>query len=455
MADPMRDSAVDDVLQHALELAGGQQAEAMYVGRDAALTRFAGSRIHQNVAEYDATLRLRVVEGGRTGVASTNRLDREGLREVAERAIAMSAQARANLEGAALPGADLGGVDTDRGFSEATAAASPERRAEGVRSVIAAGANAGLDVSGAFSTEAATLAVANSEGLHSRQRTTHAKLLTVMTGPDGASGYAQSTSTEIGDIDPAAVGREAADKAVRAAGATDLPAGEYTVILEEYAVATVVEYLSFSGFSALAVAEGRSFMELGSRVMGENVSIWDDGADTSGIPSAIDYEGVAKRRVDLVTEGVATAVVHDSATARSNGVAPTGHGLPAPNTFGPLAWNLFMAPGSSSKSDMLAGIQRGVWVSRFHYVNIVQPRQAVLTGMTKDGTFLIEDGRLVRPIRNLRFTQAIPEAFSRVTAISSDTRLVAAEYSGISARVPALRIDGFAFTGATAAETGD
>ncbi len=455
MAEPMRDAAVDDVLQHALELAGGHQAEAMYVGRDAALTRFAGSRIHQNVTEYDATLRLRVVDGGRTGVASTNRLDRDGLREVADRAVAMSAQARANPDGAALPGADLGGVDTDRGFSAATAATSPERRAEGVRSVIAAGADAHLDASGAFSTESTTLAVANSEGLHSRQRTTQATLLTVMTGPDGASGYAQSTSTEVGTIDPGAVGREAADKAVRSAEATDLPAGTYTVILEEYAVATVMEYLSFSGFSALAVAEGRSFMELGSRVMGENVRIWDDGADVSGIPSAIDYEGVIKRRVDLVTDGVATGLVHDSATARSEGIAPTGHGLPAPNTFGPLAWNLFMAPGSSSKSGMLAGITRGVWVSRFHYVNIVQPRQAVLTGMTKDGTFLIENGELVRPVRNLRFTQAIPAAFSHITGISSETRLVAAEYSGISARVPALRIDGFTFTGATAAETRD
>ncbi|HEX6138984.1 MAG TPA: metallopeptidase TldD-related protein, partial [Candidatus Limnocylindria bacterium] len=145
--------------------------------------------------------------------------------------------------------------------------------------------------------------------------------------------------------------------------------------------------------------------------------------------------------------------VHDSATAARAGVPSTGHALPAPNTFGPLTWNLFMAPGSSSKATMLAGMERGIWVTRFHYVNIVHPRRAVLTGMTKDGTFLVENGRIVRPIRNLRFTQAIPEAFSAISAISSETRLVGAEYSGINARVPALRIDRFAFTGATAGES--
>jgi predicted Zn-dependent protease len=168
----------------------------------------------------------------------------------------------------------------------------------------------------------------------------------------------------------------------------------------------------------------------------------------------MDFEGVTKRRVELVTDGVATGLVHDSATARRTGVPSTGHGLPAPNTFGPLAWNLFMAPGSSSKDAMMSSMDRGIWVTRFHYVNIVHPRRAVLTGMTKDGTFLIEGGRIVRPVRNLRFTEAIPEAFTRIEAITSATRLLGAEYTGINARVPALRIGRFSFTGATSAESG-
>jgi PmbA protein len=454
MHGPDGDEAIDALLADALRLAGGADAEAMYVRRDSALTRFAGSHIHQNVSERDATVRLRVVDDCRTGVASTNRLDRAGLEEMARRALALSRQARRNPDAAPIPDASVGGSTSRIGYAPATAAATPEVRANGVRAVVEAAADSGLEAAGAFTTEASTLAVANSFGLHARQAATLAKLLTVVTGPDGASGYAQATSPDIVALDARAVGEEATDRAARSSGAVDLPPGDYTVILEEYAVATILEYLSFVSFSALAVAEGRSFMEIGARVMGSNVSIWDDGSDQTGQPFTIDYEGIAKRRVDLITDGVATAVVHDASTARRAGVAPTGHGLPAPNTFGPLAWNLFMAPGSSSKTAMLSAVERGVWVTRFHYVNIVQPRQAVLTGMTKDGTFLIEDGRMTKPIRNLRFTQSIPEAFERIAAISSDTRLVAAEYSGISARVPALQVDGFRFTGATTAESG-
>ncbi|MGH2454876.1 MAG: TldD/PmbA family protein [Candidatus Limnocylindria bacterium] len=442
----------DEVLERAMALTGGE-AEALYLARDAALTRFAGSRIHQNVSEHDATLRMRVVDGGRSGVASTNRLDAEGIREVVARAGEICRRAAENPDAPPLPAADQGAGDSDLGFVAETAGAEPELRAEGARAVIAAAQAAGLDASGAFSTEATTMAIANSRGLRSRHTTSSAKLLTVMTGPDGASGYAQATGTDVAAIDPVAVGQEAAEKAVRSAGATDLEPGEYDVILEEYAVQTVLEYLGYAGFSALAVEEGRSFMELGSQVMGANVSIWDDGQDPSGLPAAMDFEGVAKQRVDLIGDGVARGLVHDSSTAGRAGIRSTGHGLPAPNTFGPLTWNLFMAPGTSSKEAMLASIQRGIWVTRFHYVNIVHPRRGVLTGMTKDGTFLIENGRIARPIRNLRFTQAIPEAFHRVHAIAAETRLVAAEYSGINARVPALQVGRFAFTGATAAES--
>ena len=447
-----RRAAPEEALDLALSLVRGE-AEALYLARDAALTRFAASRIHQNVSEHDASLRVRVMDGGRTGVASTNRLDDQGISEVVGRATEICRRSAANPDATPLAPAEAGCGESDLGFVAATADAEPERRAEGARAVIAAAQADDLTASGAFSTEASTIAIANTNGLRSRHTTTQAKLLTVMTGADRASGYAQAISTDIGAVDAAAVGAEAADKAARSVGATDLEPGAYDVILEEYAVQTVLEYLAYDGFSALAVEEGRSFMDIGHQVMGTNVSIWDDGNDPTGLPSANDFEGVAKQRVDLVSDGVASRLVHDSATARRAGIASTGHALPAPNTFGPLAWNLFMAPGSSSKEAMLASIDRGLWVTRFHYVNIVHPRKAVLTGMTKDGTFLIENGRIVRPVRNLRFTEEIPAAFSRIEAIGADTKMVGAEYSGINARVPALRIGRFAFTGATAAES--
>jgi predicted Zn-dependent protease len=444
---------VAGILQRALSLVQQGEAEAVYTARNLALTRFANSRIHQNVAERDAVLRVRVVHDGRTGVASTNRLDDVGLRAAVERAESIRRRAAPNPEQAVLPERD-GEIDEMAGFVPATAGADPELRAAGAQSVVSAGQAAGLEVSGAFSTEATTLAVANSLGVSQLHTTTQAKLVTVMMGEGGASGYAQATAPDVQLIDATAVGEEAADRAARSADAGDLEPGEYQVLLEEYAVATLLEYLSFDGFSALALQEGRSFMELGERVMGENVCIRDDGQDVSGLPATLDFEGVPKQRVDLVTDGVATAVVHDTVTAQRAGTQSTGHALPRPNNFGPLAWNLFMAPGSSSREAMVGGMQRGILVTRFHYVNVVHPKKAILTGMTKDGTFLVEDGRISRPLRNFRFTQSIPEAFSHISAISADTRLVAAEYSGINARVPALRIDRFNFTGVTAREDG-
>jgi predicted Zn-dependent protease len=402
MVEPLSwdSGAIESLLDHALSLATEAEAEAIFTERNAALTRFANSHIHQNVAERDATLRIRLVQDARTGVASTNRLDDEGLREVVDRAAATLALATPNPQGAPLAAPASSVADPRLGFVAATARADPDVRAAGARAVIAAGDAANLESSGAFSTETATLAVANSRGLRNAHSVTQAKLLTVMMDGNGASGYAQATASDIRALDPAAVGEEAADKASRSTAAVDLEPGEYPVILEEYAVATILEYLSWTGFSALAVEEGRSFMDLGQQIMGPNVSIWDDGLDPRGLPTVIDYEGIPKQRVDLITNGVAQAVVHDTATALRAGVASTGHGLPAPNAFGPIAWNLFMSPGSSAKEVMLSGIEYGVWVTRFHYVNIIHPKRGILTGMTKDGTFLIEDGRITRPIRN-------------------------------------------------------
>lgn len=444
--------AVAALLERVLGRTSGD-AEVLYSARDSALTRFANSQIHQNVAEHDAELRVRLVGAGRTGVATTNRLDDAGIDEVLRRASTARDRAEPNPDPTPLAERGTGGDETI-GWNDATADADPVRRAEGARAVIAAADAAGMEASGAFTTESTTLAVANTRGVRSVDHGTQARLVTVVMGPGGGSGYAQGVSPHVGELDAAALGAEAVEKARTSAGASDLEPGEYPVVLEEYAVGTVLEYLSFIAFSALAAQEGRSFMEPGQRVMGENVHIRDDGRDPTGLPAAIDYEGVPKTRVDLVTGGIATGLVHDTATARRAGAQSTGHGLPAPNVTGPLAWNLFMSPGSSPRDELIAGIDRGLWVTRFHYVNIVHGKRGILTGMTKDGTYLVEGGRIVRPVRNLRFTQSIPEAFSRIAAASATTRLVAAEYTGITARVPALLIERFAFTGATAAEEG-
>jgi predicted Zn-dependent protease len=447
---------VDALLDRALAHSTAEKTETLYIAQDAALTRFATNQIHQNVREHDASLQVRVIDDGRIGVASTNRLDEPGIRDVVDRATAIAKRSAPNPRAAVLPEPDGRDYDSDLGFVPATAEAGAELRAEGARAVIAAGEKERLQASGSFSTTVMTVAVANSLGIRVQHRSTRSALLTVMMdgfASGAASGYANAGSPDITTIDAEALGAEAAAKGDRMRGAGELEPGEYEVILEEYAVAGLLEYLSYIGFSGLAHEEGRSFMDLGKQVMGENVSIWDDGADPSGLPAPIDFEGVVKKRVDLIDRGIARAVVHDAATGQRSGTGSTGHGLPAPNLVGPMAMDLFMAPGTTPRDELIDGIQRGVWVTRFHYINPVHPKKAILTGMTKDGTFLIENGKLTRPLLNFRFTQSIPEAFSDVRGASSTTKLLPGEFFG-GYRVPALHLGSFNFTGVTAAEGG-
>ena len=447
---------VTDLLANVLGRSDAPETEVLYIGQDSALTRFANNQIHQNVREHDASVQVRVIDDGRIGVASTNHLDEAGIQAVLERASAIAARSAPNPNAAVLPEPDGREYDGELGYVEATAEAGAELRGEGARAVIAAGEAKALDTSGSFATSVMTVAVANSKGIRAMHRSTRASLLTVMMdgfASGAASGYANAGSPDVREIDAAALGAEAAEKGDRMRGAEVLEAGEYEVILEEYAVAGLLEYLAYIGFSGLAVEEHRSFMELGSRVMGENVSIWDDAHDVTGHPAPIDFEGVVRQRVDLVRDGMANAVVHDAATGARAGVGSTGHGLPAPNLIGPMPMNLFMAPGSTPRDDLVRGVQRGIWVTRFHYINPVHPKKAILTGMTKDGTFLIENGEITRPLLNFRFTQSIPEAFSYVRDASDATRLLPGEFFG-SARVPALHLGSFNFTGTTAPEGG-
>jgi predicted Zn-dependent protease len=235
------------------------------------------------------------------------------------------------------------------------------------------------------------------------------------------------------------------EKAKRNQNAQPIEPGVYEVVLEEYAVAEMLEFMSFMGFSALAAQEERSFMRLGEPITGQEVSIWDDGLDRTGLPASFDFEGVPKQRVDLITRGVASGLVYDMQSATRAGRKSTGHGLPAPNTEGPFAVNLFMQPGTAAKAELASGIKRGIWVTRFWYVRIVAPKASIITGMTREGTFLIENGRITRPVKDLRFTQSILEALQGTEAMSRSTKLQIGEFIGAS-RVPAIRLKAFTFT---------
>jgi PmbA protein len=429
-----------------LSASAAEETEVLISARDSQLTRFAGSYIHQNVAERDRTVRVRVIVGKRSGVASTNDVSEAGLQSVVARATDSAGAQPENPGLLPMPGGRP--IPQVAAFGEATASCSPDTRAEAVGTICDLAREAGLVASGAFTTGQQELVVANSLGLFAYHPSTVADLNTVIMGDD-SSGYASRTDLDVCRIDAEAAGREAVNKALRSRAPRDLGPGVYPVFLESYAVGDMLMYMAYLGFGALAVQEGRSFLagHLGERVFDRQISIWDDGLDPAGLPLPFDFEGVPKQRVDIIRDGVAAGVVYDRETAAREGRESTGHGLPAPNTRGPMATNLFMAPGQATREDMLRSLDRGLWVTRFHYVNPVHPLRAVLTGMTRDGTFLIENGQVTTPVKNLRFTQSALEALNHVVGVSARTALARTRFGGW--RAPDLALGEFRFSGTT------
>lgn len=432
----------DDLLSYST----ADQTEVVVTVTETALTRFANSAIHQNVSESNAEVRVRAALGKKIGVATSNSLDPPGLRQLVDTAIAIARRQPENPEFLSLPSPRpnqrLNACDNT------TATCTPEMRAEAVRAICALALDRGVSAAGALETATREYAVANSLGVFGYDTQSTASVNTVVMSDTG-SGYAERNSVFFNALEPEEVAREAIDKALRSQYPAEIEPGEYVTLLEEYAVAEMVFYLGYMGLGALSVQEGRSFMNgrFGQQIVDPRVSIWDDGWDPRGFPWSFDFEGVPKQRVEMIVRGVADAVVYDSYTGGKEGKESTGHALPAPNPYGPLPINLFMGAGDATKEQMLASVDRGLWVTRFHYVNLVHPTQTILTGMTRDGTFLIEKGEIVGPVKNLRFTQSVLEALSAVRRIGKEVRFARSHSEG--AVVPALLVDRFRFTGVT------
>lgn len=431
---------------HFAEQAGATQAEALVMAEDQQLTRFANSEVHQNVAESDTVVNLRFVDGKRVGVASSNRYDDDALRGLAETAGRIAGLQPEQLEFAGLP-EPMTVTRVAGTMASPTINASPEQRADGARGVIAAADAAGVLAYGSYKTVAERIAVANTLGIGSEEERSHGHLIVVCMGPDGEAGYAESAAVDHTVIDAPAIGQEAAEKARSSRSPRQIEPGDYPVVLEAYAVVDLLDMLGYLGFSALAVQEGRSFYEEGRRIGSDLVTIRDDASDLAGTPASFDYEGVPTQAVTLVEKGICRGVVYDAQTAARDGRKSTGHGLPAPNTYGPFPLHQVMEAGDASREDLIGSLDRGLLVTRFHYTNPVHPKLAMVTGMTRDGVFLVEGGRITGPVRNLRFTQSYLEALAGVEAVGRERRLLRGFLGSVV--VPAVRMSAFTFTGAT------
>jgi PmbA protein len=442
-----------ELAERAVGAADGDGVEAVVQAEHSGFARFAGSEVHQPTLIENVSVFVRVVRGNRVGAAAANRVDDEGLRDLALRA---GEAADAAPEDPDLPGlAGASALPDVEGYDEETAGLSPADQARLAADAIAGAGD--TPVYGFFTSGTATVAVVTSAGFAAEQTSTDAVAL-ALAATDGASGYAEQTSWAVGDVDPAAVARQAFELAKRTANADELEPGTYRAVLGPYAVGELLQYFAFDAFSGLALFEERSYLagKLGERHFDEKISIADDALDPQGLPKQFDFEGVPKQRVPLVENGVLRGAVWDSTSAMRAGDSQrsTGHAPPpAFRRWGPLPFALSLAGGEAESVDELVElVGDGIYITRVHYLGIVEPRQGILTGMTRDGTFRIRNGKLAEPLVNLRFTVAVPDVLADVPGLTRETTLANEagfydERFAYGALVPALATTHFDVTG--------
>ena len=432
-------------VQKAARSLGVVEVEALFSAHRDALTRFANNTIHQNVAEQTQWLSVRASLDHKTARATTNRLDAAAIRSAVEQAIALAKSAAADPE--LLPMAQPSNVPGIDRFDARTASATPEDRGRAVAGAIHVVEAAGQTAAGIYSTGEAVEAIFNSQGVAAWHCETLAQFsITAMA--DDSSGWAKASAVSCADIDVQALARRASEKAHLSRNPKEIPPGRYTVVLEPAAVLDLVGQM-FGDFSATSLRDQRSFLtdRLGTKLFGDNIDIVDDVAHPlqAGVP--FDGEGVPRKKLTLVEAGVPREVAYSRSSAHRDGVAPTGHGFPLPNEVGEAPLNIVIAGGSTPVEDMIASTDRGILVTRLWYIREVDPYEKIMTGMTRDGTFLIENGRLSSGLRNFRFNQGIIELLNHVEALSPVVRASGEEIFDMA--VPAMKVREFHFTEVT------
>ncbi|MFZ0733638.1 MAG: TldD/PmbA family protein [Candidatus Sulfotelmatobacter sp.] len=447
------------------KLSSADEIEVLFSGGRFALTRFANNAIHQNVAEENHVVSVRTAFGSKTARAFTNKFDDESLRQVVK--------SSENLAKVQHPDPDLLPVPDPTeasGPAEAqppppsryfdhTAAITPEIRAEGVRKIVGVADRHKLTTAGVFSSGESFEGLFNSRGLSKWHMQTSAEVSITMLAAD-SSGWQKASSPDINNLDPLRLAEVAAQKAVDSAHPREIPAGKYTVILEPAAVLDIVGFM-FWDYSGMAILDQRSFLtgRIGARLFGDSITIWDDVAHPlqAGVP--FDGEGVHRQKICLVNNGVVDRVVYARATAERmkrsehkdsvGPIAATGHGFSLPNEMGEMPVNIVFAPVNNPQSieQMIASTERGVLVTRLWYIREVEPFEKMLTGMTRDGTFLIENGRVQGGVRNFRFNESLIHMLSNVEAMSEPVRSCGEE--SFDMVVPAMKVNDFNFTEVT------
>ncbi|MDH4210170.1 MAG: TldD/PmbA family protein [candidate division WOR-3 bacterium] len=431
------------------------QVEVSILNHEQALTRFANNYIHQNVSESNSSISIRVVLGKKLGIASTNSLDLKKIRETVAWAERIAHHQRENKDFVSLPKAPSSKYRVLKSSVKSTGSFSERDRARAVGVIVGIARQNDLDAFGSVSNGSAEICVGNSLGIFAYSVCGDIFTNIVMS-TGNSTGYAQIGARDVRDVDFKKLAEIAAKKALLSRDPVDLSPGSYTTIFEPLAASEFIDYMSFYAFNGKIFQEERSYLtgKLGSKIVDDRITVVDDPFARNGFTFPFDFEGVPKKRLVLIDKGVAENVVYDSLAAYKEKKKSTGHALGAPNPFGPIPLNIVMKPGGKSVDEMIRETDHGILVTRFHYTNIIDPHKLIFTGMTRDGTFLIENGKLTKGVKNLRFTENIIDVMNRVHSISNRPELVAGD-PGYGPRfatgtvVPALKVRDFTFTSAT------
>jgi PmbA protein len=441
----MEKEKVFEILEKGLAHSEADQAELVFMGEDFSLTRFAENVVAQNMSRADHTLMARVVSGKRLGLAVTNSVKDEDVKKVVKDAEEIAKYRQADPNFVSLPTSSP--APEVKGFFAKTSEYSSSQRAKGVEDAVRRCKSQNLAGTGAFQTETDVTCVVNSLGTRQHYQETKAHFTLTASAGDTVSGWAQGYDHDVNTIDIDNIAQRAVLKAILSSDPIELPPGKYTVILEEAAVASLLLFLGFLGFGAKTFIQGRSFMarKIGEKITGDNITVVEDPFHPMMNAMPFDYEGVVKKKVPLIENGVAKGVVYNSYYANQAGVESTGHALPPNNMFGPYPKNMVMSPGNSNLDQMISSTEKGILITHFWYINYMNPMITQVTGTTRDGTFLIENGRIKSAVKNMRIGQSILEAFSNVKMMSQDRKLC--PQFGVVMYVPAMKIKDFAFIG--------
>lgn len=434
------------ILKKGIDVSKADETELLYLGKESTLTRFANNTIHQNVKETNSQIRVRVIKKKKIGFVETNNLSEEGIIKAVKDAEEIAEYSKEDPDFVKLPEKEsLVEVKT---LFEENLKVTPQELAYKVSNLVKLAEKNNLIASGALSLDLEEYAIINSRGVVAYSPYSSLTFSTVIMG-ENSSGYGDRFSLKFSELNEIDLAEEVINRVLMGKNPKDIEPAKYEVILTPYAVEDILFFFAYLSFGAKPFHQETSFMsgKLGEKVFGENITIWDDGLDPLGAPIVCDFEGVPKKRVNLIENGIAKGVVYDSYHAYKYGKENTGHSLPQPNSIGPFALNLFIKEGESSVEEMIKNVKKGIFVSRFHYTNPLDPKRVIVTGMTRDGTFLIEDGKITMPLKNLRFTQNMVELMNNVLEISKERKV---QKGGAHVTVaPYIRVKEFNFTGKT------